>query len=321
MIAKDFLSLAAYTSEDFRLLLELAQYLKRRWRSGVREHALDGKQLAMVFEKPSLRTRVSFEVGIGQLGGRAMYLSGEEVGLGKRESVEDVARVLSRYVDGIMIRTFAHQTVVDLAKHASVPVINGLSDADHPCQALADLLTIQEHCGRVDGLRIVFIGDANNVSRSLAQACSLCGSQFILACPADYAFSQEDISGFGAAWGTRVSQLHDPVQAVAGADILYTDVWTSMGQEAEREERLRAFADYQISGKLLSQAGTACKVMHCLPAHRGEEITAEVMESPAAIVFDQAENRMHAQKAVMRLLMADDRMRIVEQVGGVQLVG
>lgn len=310
MIGKDFLSLATLDADDFHLLMDLAVYLKGRWRSGLSEHANAGQQLAMVFEKPSLRTRVSFEVGIGQLGGRAMYLSGDEVGLGKRESVEDVARVLSRYVDGIMIRTFAHQVVEDLAHHATVPVINGLSDSDHPCQALADLLTIREHFGQMDGLRVVFIGDANNVSRSLAQACNLAGSQFVLACPQDYAFGPEDQAAFGSAWGHRVVQYHDPLQAVAGADVLYTDVWTSMGQEAEREQRLRAFQGYQISEDLLRSANKRAKVMHCLPAHRGEEISAEVMESSASIVFDQAENRLHAQKAVMRLLMASDRERL-----------
>ena len=314
MIGKDFLSLADCTSDDVHQLIDLAVYLKKRWSQGLAEHALAGKQMAMVFEKPSLRTRVSFEVGIGQLGGKALYISGDEVGLGKRESVEDVARVLSRYVNGIMIRTFAHQTVVDLAKHAKVPVINGLSDADHPCQAMADLLTIHEHFGRMDGLRVVFVGDANNVSRSLAQACSLVGSQFILACPADYAFDSDDIAAFGSAWGNRVTQVHDPIEAVKGAHVLYTDVWTSMGQEAEREVRLAAFKNFQISADLLARADSTCKIMHCLPAHRGEEITAEIMESSASIVFDQAENRLHAQKAIMRLLMANDRDDLLSRV-------
>ena len=197
--------------------------------------------------------------------GRALYISGDEVGLGKRESVEDVARVLSRYVDGIMIRTFGHDIVEGLAQHATVPVINGLSDADHPCQALADMLTIQEHFGHMDGLRVVFIGDANNVSRSLAQACSLAGSQFVLACPEDYAFGAEDIAAFGSAWGSRITQVHDPERAVQGANVLYTDVWTSMGQEAEREVRLAAFAAYQISSDLLAKAGCLLQG-HALPA-------------------------------------------------------
>jgi ornithine carbamoyltransferase len=251
---------------------------------------------------------------MGQLGGKALHISGDEVGLGKRESVEDVARVLSRYVNGIMIRTFAHQTVVDLAKYATVSVINGLSDAEHPCQAIADLLTIKEHFGRMDGLRVVFVGDANNVSRSLAQACALVGSQFVLACPADYAFGAQDIAAFGEAWGSRVTQEHDPEAAVQGANVLYSDVWTSMGQEAERDTRLAAFAGYQMSDELLAKSAKDCKVMHCLPAHRGEEITAEVMEGSASIVFDQAENRMHAQKAIMRLLMGNDRESLLQRL-------
>jgi ornithine carbamoyltransferase len=248
---------------------------------------------------------------MAQLAGRALYLSKEEVGLGKREAVQDVARVLSRYVDGIMIRTFAHSVVEELAAAATVPVINGLSDDAHPCQALADLLTIREHRGRSDDLHIVFIGDGNNVARSLARACQLAGSRFTLACPEAYAFSQADISDFGAAWGDGVRQLHDPAAAVAGADVLYTDVWTSMGQEAEREERLRTFAGYQINAELLAQADDDCIVMHCLPAHRGEEITEEVLEGDRSVIFDQAENRLHAQKAILRLLMADDRDKVI----------
>lgn len=311
---KDLLSLRDMDGADFARLIDVAHYLKRRWRKGVHEHSLDGQQLAMVFEKPSLRTRVSFEVGMSQLGGRAMYLSGEEVGLGKRESVEDVARVLSRYVDGIMIRTFAHEVVEGLAAAASVPVINGLSDAYHPCQALADLLTIDEHFGRMRDLKVVFIGDANNVARSLAWACHLVGSQFVLACPQDYAFADADQAAFGSAWGSSISQVHDPRTAVQGAHVLYTDVWTSMGQEDERERRLQAFQGYQINAQMQKWADPSCKIMHCLPAHRGEEITAEALEGVQSIVFDQAENRLHAQKAVMRVLMGGDRQRLFAAV-------
>ncbi len=307
MLGDHFLSLTDCTGDDIMDLLAVARYLKKRSRSGVIEHALAGKTLAMVFEKPSLRTRVSFEVGMTGLGGRAMYISKDEVGLGTREPVQDVARVLSRYVDGIMIRTFAHQTVVDLARFGSVPVINGLSDESHPCQAIADLLTMQEHFPSLAGLRIVFIGDANNVSRSLARACQLVGANFVLACPENYAFSEADIAEFGDDWGSVVQQIHDPLAAVTGADVLYSDVWTSMGQEAEREERLNAFSGYQINASLMTHAATGAKIMHCLPAHRDEEITDEAFESEASIVFDQAENRMHAQRAVLRLLMADDR--------------
>jgi ornithine carbamoyltransferase len=307
MIARDLLTIDQLTAEEFRRLLDVATYLKERQRQGLPEQALGGRTLAMVFEKPSLRTRVSFEVGMTQLGGRGMYIGADEVGLGKRETVADVARVLSRFVDGIMLRTFKHSTVVELAQHATVPVINGLSDEHHPCQALGDFLTIREHFGRIDGHTVVFIGDANNVSRSLARACLLAGSRFVLACPAGYAFGPADQQSFGAAWGREVTQVHDPVRAVAGAHVLYTDVWTSMGQEAEREQRLRDFDGYRIDDALLSRAAPGAKVMHCLPAHRGEEISHDAMEGAASIVFDQAENRLHAQKAVLRIAIGRDR--------------
>jgi ornithine carbamoyltransferase len=308
---KHFISLADISAGEFSDLLKVAAYLKRRRAQGITEHALTGRTLALLFEKPSLRTRLSFEVAMAELGGRSLYVRGEEVGMGVREPVRDVARVLSRYVQGIMARVFLHQTVSDLARHGSVPVINGLSDEGHPCQALADLLTIQEHLGTVAGLRVVFVGDANNVCRSLARACILAGSQLVLACPKQYAFSAADISAFGPAWGKQVIQLHDPIEAVAGAHVLYSDVWTSMGQEAEREERLRAFQGYQINGALIDRARADARIMHCLPAHRDEEITDAAFEHPRAIVFDQAENRVHAQKAVLRLLMANDAEAVI----------
>lgn len=307
MLGKDLIDLNRLNADEVHDLIAVARMLKARRAQGIQETALAGKTLAMLFMKPSLRTRVSFEVGMAELGGRAMYLSRDEIGIGSREPVEDVARVISRYCQGIMARVFEHQTVLDLAEWATVPVINGLTDHSHPCQALADLLTIVEHRGRLDGQTVVFIGDGNNVARSLARACVHVGSRFVLACPERYAFTQADQDGFGSAWGTAVTQIHDPSAAVAGADVLYSDVWTSMGQEAEREERLREFDGYQINDGLLGQAAADAIVMHCLPAHRGEEITAAVMESDASVVFDQAENRLHAQKAVLRLLMADDR--------------
>jgi ornithine carbamoyltransferase len=313
VIGKDFITLETLDEQDLRDLLSVARYLKRRRSWGVVESALAGQTLAMYFEKPSLRTRVSFEVGMSELGGRALYLSKDEVGLGQREAVEDVARVLSRYVDGIMVRTYDHANVKLLAAHATVPGINGLCDEAHPCQALADLLTILEQFERLDALRVVFIGDGNNVARSLARGCVLAGANFVLACPEAYAFSQRDIDSFGADWSHKVQQVHDPDRAVAAAHVLYTDVWTSMGQEDEREERLRAFAGYQINATLLGKAASNVRVLHCLPAHRGEEITAEALESEASVVFDQAENRLHAQKAVMRLLMADDREAVIAQ--------
>jgi len=310
-LGKDFITFADLDAEDLGDLLAVSHYLKRRRARGIFENALAGRELAMVFEKPSLRTRVSFEVGMRELGGHALYLGGEEVGLGKREEPCDVARVLSRYVDAIMARTFAHEDVVDLARFAEVPVINGLSDRVHPCQVLADALTIEEHLGSLAGRRIVFIGDGNNVSRSLARICVLAGAEFVLACPEPYAFGDDDRWAFGADWGERVRQVADPLAAVAGAHVLYTDVWISMGQEAEREERLRAFEGYRIDERLLAAADPEVRIMHCLPAHRGEEITAEALEGPASIVFDQAENRLHAQKAVLRVLLADDRAEVI----------
>jgi ornithine carbamoyltransferase len=306
-----FISLNDLTSEQFRDLLAVATYLKRRRAQGILEHALTGQTLAMIFEKPSLRTRLSFEVAMTELGGRSIYIRGEEVGMGVREPTRDVARVLSRYVQGIMARVFKHQSIIDLAAHGTVPVINGLSDECHPCQALADFLTIQEHLGTIAGLRVVFIGDANNVARSLARAAVLAGSQFVLACPKNYAFTQADITSFGAAWGKQVIQVHDPAEAVSGAHVLYTDVWTSMGQEAEKAERLQAFSGYQINDALIAKARGDVRIMHCLPAHRDEEITDSAVEHQRSIIFDQAENRMHAQKAILRLLMAKDAAAVL----------
>ena len=300
---RHFISLDALTAEQFRQLLSVATYLKARRAPST---VLDGKTLAMIFEKPSLRTWLSFEQAMIELGGNAIYIRGEEVGLGTREPVKDAARVLGRYVHAVMARVFKHACIAELAAHSPVPVINGLSDTTHPCQALADFLTIREHCGRIDGLTVVFIGDANNVCRSLAHACILAGSRLVLACPPAYAFTAADIAGFGGHWGRSVIQVHDPKTAVAGADVLATDVWTSMGQEAEKEQRLRDFQGFQINDGLLAATGGRAKVLHCLPAHRGEEITDAVMEGPNSLIFDQAENRLHAQKAVLRLLLAKD---------------
>lgn len=308
---KHFISLNDLTADQFRDLLAVAAYLKARRAKGILESALTGKTLAMIFEKPSLRTRLSFEVAMTELGGRSLYIRGDEVGMGTREPVRDVARVISRYVQGIMARVFKHQSVQELATYGGVPVINGLSDECHPCQALADFLTIQEHLGTIAGLRLVFIGDANNVARSLARAAVLAGSQMVLACPKNYAFTSADIASFGASWGKQIIQLHDPLEAVAGAHVLYTDVWTSMGQEAEKAERLQAFRGYQINDALIAKARTDVRIMHCLPAHRDEEITDSAVDHPRSIIFDQAENRMHAQKAILRLLMANDAAAVV----------
>lgn len=306
-----FISLNDLSAEQFHDFLRVATYLKRRRKQGISEQALAGKTLAMIFEKPSLRTRLSFETAMTELGGRSIFVRGEEVGMGVREPVRDVARVLSRYVQGIMARVFLHQSIVDLAKHGSVPVINGLSDECHPCQALADFLTIQEHLGTIANLRVVFIGDANNVARSLARAAILAGSQLVLACPKNYAFTQADIASFGSAWGKQVIQVHNPAEAVTGAHVLYTDVWTSMGQEAEKAERLQAFRGYQINDALIAKARGDVRIMHCLPAHRDEEITDSAVEHERSIIFDQAENRLHAQKSILRLLMANDAAAVI----------
>jgi ornithine carbamoyltransferase len=267
---------------------------------------LRGKTLAMIFEKSSTRTRVSFEVGMYQLGGTALFLNTNDLQLGRGETIADTARVLSRYVDGIMARTFAHQTVVDLSENATVPVINGLTDLLHPCQALADLFTIMEKKGKLAGRKLAFVGDGNNVAHSLMYACAKMGMHFALGCPEGYepnpavvAQAKED----AAETGSEIRILHDPVAAVADADAVYADVWTSMGQEAEKEERLAKFAPYQINSDLVARAKPDHLVMHCLPAHRGEEITDDVLDGPHSVVLDEAENRLHVQKAIMALTM------------------
>jgi ornithine carbamoyltransferase len=298
MKGKDLLSVADLSGEDIQLLLSDAIDLKARgWLS-----MLSGKTLALMFEKPSLRTRVSFELAMRQLGGETIYLSPAEVGLGQRESVSDVARVLSRYVDAIAARTFSHQTLEVLAGFSSVPVINALSDWEHPCQALADLLTIYEKKGELRGLTLAFVGDGNNVARSLMLAASLTGMNFRIASPSGYAvddrvvhLAQSNAIGSGA----EVFCTDDPRQAVSRADVVYTDVWTSMGQEAEAEQRRKIFAGYQVNSELLSLAKEEAIFMHPLPAHHGEEVVAGILDSPKSVVFDQAENRMHLQKALL----------------------
>lgn len=303
---EDFISLAELSTEEIYEILDLAAELKKEWKRGGNRPLLAGKTLGMIFQKPSLRTRVSFEVGMKHLGGEALYLSPQEIKLGERESVTDVARVLSRYVDGIMARVFAHSDVEELAAQASVPVINGLSDFSHPCQALSDLFTIREERGTLAGLRLAYVGDGNNVAHSLLFGASLLGMDIWVATPPGYEPQREVVAkakGFAQRMGSQVVLTHDPQEAVRGADIIYTDVWTSMGQEKEREERLRAFPPYQVNAQLVAQAGRSPLVMHCLPAHRGEEITDEVIDGPYSIVYTQAENRLHLQKAILLLLM------------------
>jgi len=302
MNRKDLVSLADLSREEVFEILETAKTLKLERKAGVRHDVLAGKTLAMVFQKPSLRTRVSFEVGMMELGGRAIYIGPEEIQLGKRETVEDVAIVLSRYVDGIMARVFAHKDILELARFASVPVINGLSDLLHPCQALADLLTVWEKKRTFESLTLAFIGDGNNVAHSLINGCAKVGMAFRIACPKGYE-PDEGIVKAAREAGGRIQILRDPVEAATGADVLYTDTWASMGQEAEAEKRRRAFAGFTIDQRLLDATANDALVLHCLPAHYGEEITYEASRSPGSAIFDQAENRLHAQKAVLALLL------------------
>jgi len=301
---RDLISIADMSPQDIRRVVDTALMMK----SGRSSSVLKGKTLALLFEKPSLRTRVSFDVAMQQLGGHAVYLSPAEVGLGEREPVADVARVLSRYVDAIAARTFAQETVEELARWADVPVINALSDGEHPCQALADLLTIYEKKGRWRGLVLAFVGDGNNVARSLMLGSALAGMDFRIASPQGYGISTElvDKAKSLAASGVAVVCVESPQEAVSGADVVYTDVWMSMGQEKEQAERQRAFSGYQVNAELLALASPDAIVMHDLPAHRGEEIADEVIEGPQSVVFDQAENRLHAQKAVLSLILGGE---------------
>ena len=295
---RDFLSVADLSRERMLGLFRLAAELKQRWKAGRRATPLAGRSLALIFEKPSLRTRVTFEVGIVQLGGRAVYLSGHEIGLGTRESPPDVARNLSRWVDGIAARVYSHATVETLARYATVPVVNGLSDFEHPCQALADYFTLWERGVDLAGMRLAWVGDGNNVCHSLLLGGALVGASMVVSCPPGY----EPNAGVQATvrkLGGRLEISYDPREAVTGADVLYTDVWVSMGQEAERVQRSEAFSRYQLNDTLVGFAKPSALVMHCLPAHRGEEVTDGVLDGPRSIVLEQSENRLHAQKAVI----------------------
>jgi ornithine carbamoyltransferase len=301
---KDFITIHDLTRYEFHELMDLTRDIKadpEKYRKRLRHQIL-----AMVFEKPSLRTRMTFEVGMIELGGKAIYLSPNEIQVGKRETVEDIAHNLERWVDGIMIRTFAHDNILRLAQAASVPVINALTDLLHPCQAMADFFTLIEHKGSLGKLKLAWSGDGNNVCHSLMLAAAKAGAKFAAAVPEGYepdpqivAWAKED----GKDTGFELLITHDPAEAVAGADAIYADVWTSMGQEAEKEERLRIFMPYQVNDALMANAKPEALFMHCLPAHRGEEVTASVFDSPRSVVFDQAENRLHAQKAIMLTLM------------------
>ncbi len=301
---RDLVSISDLEPDQLSAIFSLAQRLKRERRAGQAHPLLSGKTLAMLFEKPSLRTRVTFEAGMVQLGGYAVYLSPADIGLGTRESPTDVARNLSRWVDLIMVRTFAHQIVLELAEQATVPVINGLSDLSHPCQILADCLTLIEQRGRLDGLHIAFVGDGNNVVNSWLNVAAKLPISFRLACPPGYEPDAELLAAAQKAGGDiRIS--HALPDAVDGADVVYTDVWTSMGQEDESAARQQTFAPYQVNAEVLALAKPEALVMHCLPAHRGQEISAEVLDGPQSVVLEQAENRLHVQKAVMVWLLLD----------------
>jgi len=308
---KDLLSISDLTSQDIQLLISNAIDLKARgWLS-----LLDRKVLALLFEKPSLRTRVSFEVAMRELGGQAIYLSPAEVGLGERESVPDVARVLSGYVNAIVARTFSHQSLEVLASYSAVPVINALSDQEHPCQALADLLTIYEKKGELSGLTIAFIGDGNNVAHSLLLAASLSGMNFRIASPAGYAVKEgilHQAKEYAAAIGAQIFCTEEPQLAVNNADVVYTDVWASMGQEAEAEQRRQVFAGYQVNDRLMMLAREDAIFMHDLPAHRGQEVSEDILDSPQSVVFDQAENRMHLQKALLAQVLGGLEMPLAD---------
>jgi ornithine carbamoyltransferase len=306
MKGKSLASLADLTKEEIEQILRTSELLKLQTLRGQEHPLLKGKTLAMIFEKPSTRTRVSFEVGMWQLGGYALYLSSGDLQLGRGETIADTAQVLSRYVDGIMVRVFSHQTILDLVKHSRVPVINGLSDFAHPCQGLADLFTVYEKKGRLSGLKLAYLGDGNNVAHSLLYGCSKVGMDIGLACPKGYEPNPKVVAE-GREEATRngrvVTVTSDPVEVILGADIVYTDVWASMGKEKEHAERVRIFKPYQVNAELVKRAKQDYIFMHCLPAHRGEEVTDEVADSKNSVIFDQAENRLHTQKALMALIM------------------
>jgi ornithine carbamoyltransferase len=298
---RGFTRVADFSTDELELVLDLAERMKTATRE--EQLVLPGRSLGMIFQKPSTRTRVSFEVGIAQLGGHGLYLRADDLQLGRGETIRDTATVLSRYLNGIVIRTFAQADVEELAEHADIPVINGLTDETHPCQALADMLTIRERLGRLEGVRVAYLGDGNNVCSSLMVAAARLGSSFVAATPAGYEPDEHAVAVAREA-GAEVDVVDDPAEAVRDADVLYTDVWTSMGQEEERERRLGDLAGFGITDELLAQAGNGAIVLHCLPAHYGEEITEEILYGSRSAVWDQAENRLHAQKALMALVMS-----------------
>ncbi|MFD1706628.1 ornithine carbamoyltransferase [Siminovitchia sediminis] len=306
---KHMLTLADYTKDEIMHIIQTATELKQMQKKGEPHPYLKGKTLAMIFEKLSTRTRVSFETGMYQLGGHALFLGKNDLQMGRGETVEDTAKVLSRFVDGIMIRAYSHDSVVQLANHSSVPVINGLTDEYHPCQVLADLMTLYEVKGNLEGKKLAYVGDGNNMTHSLMIGCAKLGVSCSVATPKGYEPKQEIVElakRFAKETGAAIVITNDPKTAVKEADAVYTDVWTSMGWEEEQETRLKAFADFQVNSELMKEAHEDAVFLHCLPAHRGEEVSADVIDGPQSLVFDEAENRLHAQKALMVALMADE---------------
>ena len=305
---KHFISIHDITQEEFHGLMDLAVKLKKETKAGIPHPILKGKTLGMIFTKSSTRTRISFEVGMYQLGGHPLFLNANDMQLGRGESIYDTANVMSRFVDGLMIRTFAHQDVLDLAKYGTVPVINALTDYLHPCQAMADLMTVYEHKGKLEGLKLAYVGDGNNVAHSLLYACAKAGMDMSVATPKGYACADEVVENAkadGKATGSKIVITNDPEEAVSGADVVCTDTWVSMGQEAEKAERVKIFKDYQVNAELFGKAKEDSVFIHCLPAYRGYEVTEDVIDGPRSIIFDEAENRLHAQKAILATLMAD----------------
>jgi ornithine carbamoyltransferase len=306
---KDFINISQFTGAQLSGLLDRAMADKKLFRAGKLPAALERKTLAMIFEKPSLRTRVSFEVAMTQLGGHAMHLTQGDIGLGKREPVQDVARVLGGMCDGIMARTFSHKLVEDLGRHCPKPVINALTDYSHPCQALADLLTVRELLGALTGKTLAFVGDGNNVARSLAGACVRLGMHFILSSPKGYELEKAFVEPLASAGEGTYRLMADPAEAVAAADAVYTDTWVSMGQESQQQRRQADFAPYQLNAKLLARAKSGVVVLHCLPAYRGFEITEEVFEAHASSILQEAENRLHFQRSLLNILMGEGGIR------------
>ncbi|UCG11455.1 MAG: ornithine carbamoyltransferase [Deltaproteobacteria bacterium] len=302
---RDLLTILDFSSEEIKALLNRAIILKEQWRSGESQLSLAGKTLGLLFDKPSTRTRVSFEVAMYQLGGQVLFLSSSETQLSRDESLQDTARVLSRYIDGLAVRTYHDANLQELASHAEIPVINALTDLYHPCQVLSDILTVKEKKGDLDSLQVAWVGDGNNVAHSWVNAAARLPFQLSLACPPGYEPETEILQKAQKLAEDRIRLSHDPVEAVRDADVINTDVWTSMGQDRERQERLAAFRDYQINETLIRKAKSDVIVMHCLPAHRGEEISDEVMDGPHSVVYDQAENRLHLQRALLDWLLGD----------------